>query len=68
MFPRRLLQADTLALLTLVVNPLLAGLAARFYGRLRRGMGHQTTHLASFAGGCALAFGVSVGRLLVVFL
>ena len=63
---RRLLRDDRLALATLVVNPVLTGLAARYYGRLRRSWGHQTTYLATFAGGVALAFGVSFGRILVV--
>jgi hypothetical protein len=65
-FPNRLLRNDWLALLTLFVNPLLAGLSASRYGKIRRAMGHQTTHLASFYGAAALALGVSVGRIFVV--
>lgn len=66
-FPSRLLRNDVLALSTLVINPLIAGVAARHYGLFRRRTGHKTTHLATFAGGLALALGVSLGRILLVF-
>jgi hypothetical protein len=65
-FPNRLFRSVLPALLTLVVNPLLAGWSASYYGKIRRAMGHPTTHLATFFGGAALALGVSVARVCVV--
>ena len=66
LFPNRLFRSQIPALLTLLVNPLMSGWSASYYGKIRRAMGHQTTHLATFYGGVALALGVSVGRVCVV--
>jgi hypothetical protein len=64
--PNRALHNDGLALLTLVANPAIAGMLARRYGQTRRASRKETTRLATFWGGAALAFGLSLGRILVL--
>jgi hypothetical protein len=64
--PNRLLHSDVLAILTLGVNPAVAGMIAQGYGQRRRAVGQETTRMATFWGGAALAFGLSLGRILVL--
>jgi hypothetical protein len=49
-----------------VIAPLVVGAALHGFGIWRKRHGHSTTHLATFYGGAAFAFGYAITRLLVL--
>jgi hypothetical protein len=64
--PGRVTPAGPLPGLSLVLAPLVTGLAMHFYGRWRRGRGYDTTYLATYWGGALLAFAMAFARFLMV--
>jgi hypothetical protein len=67
-WPHRFSQSDGLALLSLVLNPIASGFVMQWYGIWRSSRGRSTTNLATFLGGAAFGFGVSLARYLVIVL
>jgi hypothetical protein len=66
LLPHRLLAPPPVPGLSLLVNPVAAGVAMEFWGRHRAARGYRTTNLATWLGGAALALGVSLVRFLGV--
>ena len=66
LLPQRILSPVPIEGLSLLVNPLVAGLAMEFWGRYRSARGHAITNLATWFGGAALALGISLVRFLGV--
>ena len=64
--PQQLSPNDIIAFVGLFVGLVFAGLAMHLFGDWRRRSGARTTHLATFWGGAALAFGVNTARFLFV--
>jgi hypothetical protein len=62
-FPKLTLQMNPFGLLTLISNPILAGLAMKYYGKLRRNYGQTVMPLATFHGGATLVLGACLARL-----
>jgi hypothetical protein len=65
-WPERVLQASRVPGLSLILSPLLVGLAMQAWGEYRRRNGHATTKVATFAGGAAFAFGTALVRFICV--
>jgi hypothetical protein len=51
---------------SLIVSPLVNGLALDMYGRWRRGRGGRPSHASTFWGGAFFAFGVALVRFIFV--
>ena len=64
--PERLLPAPRTPGLSLILGPILSGLAMYAWGSFRRERGRATTALATFEGGAAFAFGAALGRFVLV--
>jgi hypothetical protein len=62
LWPARLWKPGPVRGLSLIVGPLCAGGAMQAWGNYRRISGHVTTSLATFAGGAAFAFGMTLVR------
>jgi hypothetical protein len=62
--PTRIWSPGPVPGLSLVLGPLGAGAAMQGWGVYRRAHGHATTNLATFAGGAAFAFGMTLVRFL----
>ena len=60
--PGRILVGRSIPGASLLLGPLLGGLAMEWWGRHRRAGGHATTNLATWYGGAALALGIAVVR------
>jgi hypothetical protein len=60
--PARFWKPGPIPGLSLILGPLCAGAAMHAWGRHRRAGGHDTTNLATFAGGAAFAFGMALVR------
>lgn len=64
--PRRFSSDDAVSALGVLLNPLLFGLFAFWYGDRKRRRERSTTNLATFWGGTLFALGFSAARLLVI--
>jgi hypothetical protein len=64
LLPMRLFGHAPVSGLSLVVSPLVMGIVMQLWGGLRRARGHRTTNLATWYGGAAFAFGLSLVRFL----
>jgi hypothetical protein len=62
LLPYRIVQPGPFPGLSLVLAPLVSGLAMHLFGKYRRANGHVTTNLATFFGGAAFALGASLVR------
>jgi hypothetical protein len=62
LLPYRIVQPGPFPRLSLVLAPLVSGLAMHVFGKYRRANGHVTTNLATFFGGAAFALGASLVR------
>jgi len=65
-FPRQLLPASPLPGISLIVSPLVSGLALYLLGSWRRAMGKPTTIIATFWGGAFFSFIFAATRFLLV--
>jgi hypothetical protein len=65
-WPQRVLRQGPVPGLSLLVGPLVSGLAMHVWGGFRRAQGRSTTNLATFAGGAAFALGCALARFLGV--
>ena len=61
-WPARFWKPGPIPGLSLILGPLCAGAAMHAWGTHRRASGHVTTNLATFAGGAAFAFGMTLVR------
>ena len=64
LFPTSLVGPGPVPGASLLLAPLAAGAVMHAWGQYRRGRGHPTTNLATFAGGAAFAFGTALVRFL----
>ena len=64
--PHRLLPPPRTAGFSLLVSPLISGIAMHAWGAGRRGRGHAVSSLATFHGGAAFAMGAALGRFVLV--
>jgi hypothetical protein len=65
-WPHRVVAPGPVPGLSVVLNPLAAGLAMHLWGGYRAAGGHATSSLATWYGGGALALGMSLMRFLGV--
>ena len=63
-WPERVVRPGPVPGLSLLIGPLVSGVAMHFWGGFRRAQGRSTTNLATFAGGAAFALGCALARLL----
>jgi hypothetical protein len=61
-WPDRFFQPGSIPGVSLVVGPLVAGVAMHAWGAYRKTHGHVTTNLATFLGGAAFALGTALVR------
>jgi hypothetical protein len=62
--PDRVVPTGPIRGLSLVLSPLVAGVAMHAWGTYRRARGHVTTNLATFLGGASFALGTALVRFL----
>jgi hypothetical protein len=62
--PGRIIASSSIPGVSLVVAPLVGGIAMDLWGAYRRGHGYETTNLATFCGGASFSFGASLVRFL----
>ena len=64
LLPYRLVRPGPFPGISVFLAPVISGGAMHVFGKYRRARGHVTTNLATFYGGAAFAFGVSLVRFL----
>ena len=62
----RILQPGPVRGLSLILSPVCSGVLMSLWGRHRRAHNHAITNLATWYGGAAFAFGISLVRFLLV--
>ena len=65
-FPTRLITNRRIPGASLVLCPMLAGLAMHYYGRWRESRDAEPSYTATFLGGALFAFGMASARFLLV--
>jgi len=63
-WPERVVSQGPVRGMSLVVGPVVSGMAMHFWGQLRRAQGYSPTNLATFPGGAAFALGCALVRFL----
>ncbi|MET0553545.1 MAG: hypothetical protein ABW221_10945 [Vicinamibacteria bacterium] len=66
LLPRRLLPLPATQGISLLLSPVVSGIAMHFWGSYRRAHGRPTTSMATFWGGAAFAFGCALGRFVAI--
>jgi len=61
-WPERVVRQGPVPGLSLIIGPVVSGLAMHLLGEFRRAQGHSPTNLATFPGGAAFAFGCALAR------
>jgi hypothetical protein len=61
-WPERLFSRTAVTGFSLLLSPVAGGAAMEIWGRFRRSRGLDTTNLATFVGGAALALGCAIVR------
>lgn len=65
-FPERLLAPPPFPGISLLLAPLVSGMAMQAIGDHQRARGRSTSFLASFVGGALFAFGMAAARLVLI--
>jgi hypothetical protein len=65
-FPLRVVTSGRIPGASLVLSPILAGLAMHSYGRWRESRGAAVSYTATFWGGALFAFGMASARFLLI--